>query len=87
MNVKSGNANGMMYTAPILLITGSPGTGKSWRTNKEGMDNLAKYNRLYETSKALTYVLYHDDYPVSRITNFWNDTEGAYQASGLSRCY
>lgn len=65
----------------------SPGTGKSWRTNKEGMDNLAKYNRLYETSKALTYVLYHDDYPVSRITNFWNDTEGAYQASGLSRCY
>jgi len=20
----------MMYTAPILLITGSPGTGKSW---------------------------------------------------------
>ena len=30
MNVKSGNANGMMYTAPILLITGSPGTGKSW---------------------------------------------------------
>ena len=65
----------------------SPGTGKSWRTNKEGMDNLAKYNRLYETSKALTYVLYHDDYPVSRITNFWNDTEGAYQASGLSRFY
>ncbi|MFM6900272.1 MAG: DNA methyltransferase, partial [Microcystis panniformis] len=41
----------------------SPGAGKSWRTNKEGMDNLAKYNRLYETSKALTYVLYHDDYP------------------------
>ncbi len=30
MNVKSGNANGMMYTAPILLITGSPSTGKSW---------------------------------------------------------
>ena len=30
MNVKGGNANGMMYTAPILLITGSPGTEKSW---------------------------------------------------------
>ena len=29
MNVKSGNANGMMYTAPILLITGSLGSGKS----------------------------------------------------------
>ena len=30
MNVKSGNANGMMYTTPILFITGSPGIGKSW---------------------------------------------------------
>ena len=30
MNVKSGNANGMMYTAPILLITESPRTGKRW---------------------------------------------------------
>ncbi len=37
MNVKSGNANGMMYTVPILLITGSPRTGKSWsiRTKTE----------------------------------------------------
>ncbi len=32
MNVKSGNANGMMYTATILPITGSPRTGKSWLT-------------------------------------------------------
>ena len=30
MNTKSVIANGMMYTAPILLITGSPRTGKSW---------------------------------------------------------
>ena len=28
MNVKSGNANGMMYTAPILLIIRSLGIGK-----------------------------------------------------------
>ena len=32
MIVKSGNANGTMYTAPILLITGSPRTEKSWLT-------------------------------------------------------
>ncbi len=37
MKVKSGNANGLMYTSPILLITGSPRTGKSWsiRTKTE----------------------------------------------------
>ena len=30
MTMKCCYANGVMYTAPILLITGSPGTGKSW---------------------------------------------------------
>ena len=59
----------------------SPGVGKSWRTNKEGMDKLNAANRFYETSTALTYVLYFDDYPVSRLTNFWTDTEGAYDAT------
>ncbi len=58
-----------------------PGSGKSWRTNLQGMENLHKSNRLYATSTALTYVLYFDDYPVSRLTNFWTDTEGAYRAT------
>ena len=61
--------------------TYSPGAGKSWRTNKAGMDTLREKNRLYATATALTYVLYFDDYPISRITNFWTDTEGAYNAS------
>jgi DNA replication protein DnaC len=30
MNIKNGFANDKSCTAPILLITGSPGTGKSW---------------------------------------------------------
>ena len=30
MNIKNGFACNKAYTAPILLITGSPGTGKSW---------------------------------------------------------
>jgi adenine-specific DNA-methyltransferase len=64
--------NGKSYT---------PGAGKSWRTNKEGMDKLKELNRLYATATALTYVLYFDDYPVSRITNYWDDTEGAYNAT------
>ena len=55
-----------------------PGPGKSWKTNKEGMDRIAEANRFYETKTSLTYVLYFDDFPVSRLTNFWTDTEGAY---------
>jgi len=57
-----------------------PAKGRCWKTNKVGMDNLAKANRLYETQTALTYVLYFEDYPVSRLTNYWADTEGAYDA-------
>ena len=32
INIKSGYANGMMYTPPIILINGSSGRGKSWLT-------------------------------------------------------
>lgn len=59
----------------------NPGKGKSWRTNLEGMLRLDKAGKLYATSRALTYVLFFDDYPVSRITNYWDDTEGAYRAT------
>ena len=55
-----------------------PGVGKTWKTNRNGLENLARANRLYETRNMLTYVLYAEDYPVSALTNFWVDTEGAY---------
>ena len=61
-------------------VTYRPGKGKSWRTNAEGMMRLEKAGRLYATSTALTYELLFDDYPVSRMTNYWDDTEGAYRA-------
>ena len=59
----------------------TPGKGKSWRTNFSGMKRLDHAGKLYATSKALTYTLYFDDYPVSRRTNYWDDTEGAYRAT------
>lgn len=56
--------------------TYSPKGNKSWKTNKEGMETLAKIGRLHATEKNLYYVLYHEDYPVKEITNIWNDTRG-----------
>ncbi len=58
-----------------------PGAGKSWKTNRSGMEKLKSLNRLYETKGMLTYVLYVEDYPVTALTNFWIDTEGAYKPS------
>ena len=58
----------------------SPPQGRCWKTNLVGMDRLNKANRLYKTATKLTYQLFFDDYPVSKETNYWNDTEGAYNA-------
>ena len=49
-----------------------------WKTDKEGMQKLSLNKRLIPSGSTLRYVLYHDDYPVSRITNLWDDTSGAY---------
>lgn len=48
-----------------------------WKTDRPGMERLVKAKRLYPSGDTLRYVLYHDDYPVSRITNLWDDTSGA----------
>ena len=50
---------------------------RSWMTNKAGMDNLIKNNRLIMTGNNVKYILYHEDFPVSSISNLWTDTHGA----------
>jgi adenine-specific DNA-methyltransferase len=56
-----------------------PPKSNSWKTDKEGMDRLAKANRLHPSGATLRYVLRHEDYPVGRITNLWSDASGATQ--------
>ncbi len=67
------------YTFKGKLYT--PPKNRCWKTNFEGMERLRKSNRLYKTATKMTYQLFFDDYPVSRRTNYWNDTEGAYRAT------
>ena len=50
---------------------------KSWKTNKEGMQKLISLNRIFAPAKNPCYVVYHDDYPVQPLNNFWYDTHGA----------
>lgn len=54
-----------------------PGGGKSWKTNREGMEVLKRERRLFAPGDSLRYVLYLDDYPVSELSNHWLDTQGA----------
>jgi len=54
----------------------TPTTGKSWKTNLEGMKRLVDAGRLHATANALRYVLYHEDFPVMELANIWTDTLG-----------
>jgi len=48
--------------------------GGCWVTSKENMEKLAVANRLEREGDSLSFVLYHEDYPFSKINNFWDDT-------------
>ena len=51
-------------------------SGKSWKTTKEGMQRLAAARRISDSGKTIRYVIYFDDFPVTKLTNFWQDTTG-----------
>ena len=45
-----------------------------WKTNLNGLENLASANRLFEATSKLRYVRFVEDFPVLPITNIWTDT-------------
>ena len=47
--------------------------GYFWRTTQGGLDRLNKANRLCVLGKYIRYRMYGDDYPIVRITNYWDD--------------
>ncbi len=53
-------------------------SGRSWKTTKSGMKKLAQARRLFNKGKTLRYIIYYDDFPVSKISNLWTDTTGEY---------
>lgn len=52
----------------------SPPSGKSWKTNREGMQRLIEARRLIAVGNTPRYVFYTDDYPVQELPNVWTDT-------------
>ncbi len=56
----------------------NPVKGRSWQTNKKGMNSLEKAGRLIAPGNTLNYIRYFDDYPVSELNNIWYDTQGEF---------
>lgn len=54
-----------------------PSSGRSWRTNKEGMERLVKKKRIKRGDGNPRYIMYYEDFPVQGLTNVWSDTRGA----------
>lgn len=54
-----------------------PMTGKSWSTNRDGIERLKMANRLFFTGKNPCYKRYFADAPFQLLDNCWTDIAGA----------
>lgn len=54
-----------------------PKATNSWKTSPAGMQRLIQAGRIVVQGKIPAYVFFHDDYPVTEISNQWTDTQGA----------
>ena len=50
-----------------------PLRGYYWRTTQQGFDRLSKASRLCVVGNYIRYRMYGDDYPIVRVTNYWDD--------------
>jgi adenine-specific DNA-methyltransferase len=74
--VSSGYTPTCIYPFEYEGQTYNPTSGKSWKTNRQGMGVLARQGRLDASGKTLRYVLFLADYPVMKLTNMWTDLKG-----------
>lgn len=52
----------------------TPSANTFWKTNKEGIENLIAKNRISGVGSTLAYKRFSSDFPVRRLTNWWDDT-------------
>jgi adenine-specific DNA-methyltransferase len=74
--VSSGLTPSCVFPVQFEGRTFNPSTGRSWRTNPAGMENLRKANRLIATGNTLRYISHFDDFPFEAQFNLWSDTGG-----------
>jgi adenine-specific DNA-methyltransferase len=64
------------------------GENRHWKTkNPDGLDKLAKANRLIGLASQLNYIRYYDDFPATPLTNNWSDTGSAGYSSSDPKVY
>nr|WP_320416658.1 site-specific DNA-methyltransferase [Candidatus Nitrosotenuis chungbukensis] len=48
-----------------------PAPGRSWRCSIEGLEKLAKNDRIFVQGNNIRYKYYYDDFPFTPLTNLW----------------
>jgi very-short-patch-repair endonuclease len=61
---------------PITIAGNRYITEKGWKTNREGMERLLQAERINPLKTSLRYKILLSDYPVSALSNIWNDVLG-----------
>ena len=59
----------------------TPGSSQYWKTSIRGLKALAKSGRLIARDKSLSYLRKLMDFPVTPITNLWEDVRWGFDAS------
>ena len=57
-----------------------PLRGYFWRTTEDGLNRLNRASRLCVVGNYIRYRMYSDDYPIVKVTNYWDDV----RAGGFS---
>jgi adenine-specific DNA-methyltransferase len=75
--VSAGRTESCVFDFEFHGAQQSPGRGKSWKTNREGMSRLIVAGRIVQLGRVPRYAIMLSDYPVQEIENVWIDTQGA----------
>lgn len=62
------------YSVELNGKTYKPSSNTYWKTNETGMKNLIAKNRVIGVGETLAYKRFSTDFPVRRLTNWWDDT-------------
>jgi adenine-specific DNA-methyltransferase len=69
--------NGNLYPPMGGDVLKTPDGVHCWSSAEDGLTRIKQANRLEVSGNYLRYILFHDDYPVTRLTANWNDTAPA----------
>ena len=72
-----GNSRGQDELFEFAGRTFGSGTGEHWKTNRLGMERLAKADRIVRLRNSIRYRRYYQDYPTMALYNVWTDLGGA----------